>query len=60
MCTSIVTDLISWIMSLVGNVDGMLLWTNLQAQAMTLMMGIMAKGTDIGMAFTSHDFYRLG
>ena len=60
MCTSIVTDLISWIMGLVGTLSFSLLWTNLQAGAMTLMMSVMAKGTDIGVAFAAHDFYRLG
>lgn len=60
MCTSIVTDLISWIMGLVATMNFGVLWTNLQTQAMTLMMGIMAKGTDIGVAFAAHDFYRLG
>jgi len=27
---------------------------------MTVMMGMMAKGTDVGVAFAAHDFYRLG
>ena len=60
MCTSIVTDLISYVIGLVGSMSFGLLWTNLQAQAMTLMMSVMAKGTDIGVAFAAHDFYRLG
>jgi len=60
MCTSIVTDLISYIMGLVATMNFGLLWTNLQTQAMTLMMGIMAKGTDVGVSFAAHDFYRLG
>ena len=47
-------------MGLVGTLSFGLLWTNIQAQAMTLMMGIMAKGTDVGVAFAAHDFYRLG
>ncbi len=47
-------------MGLVATMSFTLLWTNLQAQAMTLMMGIMAKGTDVGVAFAAHDFYRLG
>lgn len=60
MCTSIVTDLISWIMGLVATMSFGTLWTNLQAQAMTIMMSVMAKGTDIGVSFASHNFYRLG
>jgi len=27
---------------------------------MTIMMGMMAKGTDVGVAFAAHDFYRMG
>jgi len=27
---------------------------------MTVMMGMMAKGTDVGVAFASHDFFRMG
>jgi len=27
---------------------------------MGVVMGLMAKGTDIGVAFAAHDFYKLG
>jgi len=60
MCTSIVTDVVSWVMSLISAVSFTLLLSNLQVQAMTIMMGVMAKGTDIGVAFAAHDFYRMG
>lgn len=59
-CTSIVTDLISYIMGLVATISLTALWTNLQAQAMTIMMSLVAKGTDITVAFGAHDFYRMG
>lgn len=27
---------------------------------MTIMMSVIGKGTDIGVAFAAHDFYRMG
>jgi len=60
MCTSVVVDIVSWVIKLVHTINFGLFFKNLQAQGITLVMGFMAKGTDIGVAFASHDFYRLG
>jgi len=55
-----VTDIVSWIISLTTTLSFSLLFTNFQTGMMTVMMGMMAKGTDVGVAFAAHDFYRLG
>lgn len=47
-------------MHLVNTLSFGLLWTNLSTGAMGVMMGLMAKGTDLGVAFAAHDFYKLG
>jgi len=59
-CSTVVADIISWAVTLVTSLSFSLLWTNLSAGAMGVMMGLMAKGTDLGVAFASHDFYKLG
>ena len=47
-------------MHLVNTLSFGLLWTNLSTGAMGVMMGLMAKGTDIGVAFASHNFFKIG
>lgn len=59
-CTSIINTIVTFCIGLAADVSFGKLATNMQAQAMTLMMGLMAKGTDVGVAFAAHDFYRMG
>lgn len=59
-CSLIITDIIGFIMNLIHTINWALLWTGMTTGAMGLMMGMMAKGTDVGVAFAAHDFYRLG
>ena len=59
-CSTIVTGIPSFFIHLFTTINLALLLTNLQTQSMQVLMQLMAKGTDVGAAFASEDFYRLG
>lgn len=59
-CSTIVTDVIEFVIHLVNSISWTLLASNLTTGAMGVMMGLMAKGTDIGVSFAAHDFYKMG
>lgn len=59
-CSLVVTEVVQWVMGLINTLNFVLLWTNLSTKIMGLMIPIMAKGSDVGMAFSNHDFYKIG
>jgi len=59
-CSVVVSSVGYFFMDLFHSLNFHLLLENLETSAMMLMMQEMGKGSDVTVAFASHDFYRLG